>query len=230
LELSILLTELESLGTEQNRKTYRAHGVLGDQYGLSFANLDKLSKRLKQNHPLALQLWATGNHDARLLAMRIADTSLLDIQTIESWGSQLDNYIVTDALSSLIAKSPHAMLIMQRWTQSDEEWLGAAGWNILSHLALQDATLPNKFFIPFLKTIRSHIHQRKNRVRYSMNNALIAIGARNLNLQSLALDVATHIGLVQVDHGATNCKTPDAASYIHKTWQHKQKKAARTGL
>ncbi len=63
----------------------------------------------------------------------------------------------------------------------------------------------------YLETIRTTIHARKNRVRHSMNMALIALGVRNPAFQAKAPEAAKSIGKVEVDHGDTNCKTPDAA-------------------
>jgi len=61
------------MGTAQNRKVYARHGVGEDMYGVSYSNLGKLRKSIKRHHALAEQLWATGNHDARVLATMIAD-------------------------------------------------------------------------------------------------------------------------------------------------------------
>ena len=59
------ITELERHGSEQTRKTYRRHGVLGDQYGVSYAHLKSMKKAIKTDQALAESLWASGNHDAR---------------------------------------------------------------------------------------------------------------------------------------------------------------------
>jgi hypothetical protein len=61
-----------------------------------------------------------------------------------------------------------------------------------------------------------------------MNGALIAIGVRNDQLEKLAITAAKRIGTVEVDHGDTDCKTPDAVAYIAKTKAHRVKKAARS--
>jgi hypothetical protein len=97
---------------------------------------------------------------------------------------------------------------------------------MLAHLARQDEILPDAYFGQFLDLIERDIHTRKNRVRGAMNSALIAIGVRNQALQKKALAVAKKIGQVVIDHGDTNCKTPDAAAYILKTTQRQQ--AARS--
>ncbi|BCC12424.1 hypothetical protein BCM0074_2807 [Bacillus cereus] len=60
-----------------------------------------------------------------------------------------------------------------------------------------------------------------------MNSALIAIGIRNEDLEQIAIEVAHKIGKVQVDHGATSCKTPDAESYIKKARERAGKKRVK---
>jgi 3-methyladenine DNA glycosylase AlkD len=211
-----IMDELESLGTEQTRKTYRRHGVGDNQYGVSYAHLGALKKRIKRDHTLARQLWAGGNHDARILATMIADPAQMDDALLDAWAADLHNYVETDAFAARAGASPAARACVERWTPSDEEWPGSAGWQVLGHLARHDPALPDATFTPYLATIARDIHTRKNRVRHAMNGALIAIGTRNPALEAAALAVAAAIGPVIVDHGATGCKTPDAATYIRK--------------
>ncbi|HDV4620595.1 TPA: DNA alkylation repair protein, partial [Bacillus anthracis] len=49
-------------------------------------------------------------------------------------------------------------------------------------------------------------------------------GIRNEDLEQTAIEIAREIGKVQVDHGATSCKTPDAESYIKKARERAEKK------
>jgi hypothetical protein len=69
----------------------------------------------------------------------------------------------------------------------------------------------------YLETFRTTIHGRKKRVRYSMNGALISNSLRSAAFQAEVLEIAKAIGNVEVDHGETGCKTPDAAAYILRT-------------
>ena len=84
-------------------------------------------------------------------------------------------------------------------------------------LAMNDLTLPDTFFQPYLELAANSIHTRPNHAKEAMNTALIAIGIRSANLEHDALEAAARIGRVTVDHGLTNCKTPDATQYILKT-------------
>ena len=226
MELDQLLNEMESLGTAQNRKIYARHGVSGEQFGLSFANLKQLQKRIKKDHPLSLALWDTANHDCRILATMIADPSQAGDSLLESWCRALDNYIITDSLAGFAGRTSLARLKAEQWRDDDAEWPGRAGWHMTANLAMKDQDLPDDYFAELLAGIESGIHSRPNRVRDAMNNALIAIGIRNPSLEALALEATSRIGKVEVDHGQTGCKTPDAASYIRRTVARRQAKAA----
>jgi 3-methyladenine DNA glycosylase AlkD len=220
-----VLQQLEAMGTAQNRKVYTRHGVGQNQFGVSVANLKMLKKKIKVDQALAQSLWETGNHDARMLAAMIAAPKQIDDQTLEAWGRDLDNYVIADVFSGLVSQSLLARQKMEMWTEAESEWVGQAGWNLLAHLAMKDETLADGYFRPYLAIIERDIHRRKNRVRYSMNSALIAIGIRNEILQAEAIAVAQKIGQVEVDHGETNCKTPEAIEYIKRTVARKKRQS-----
>ena len=104
--------------------------------------------------------------------------------------------------------------------------MSSAGWNLVTNLAQNSETLDDAFFEEKLAQIEAIIHSAPNRTRYAMNNTLICIGCRNKNLEKKAIAAAKRIGPVEVDHGETGCKTPDAVSYIKKTLAHQAKKKA----
>ena len=222
-----VLQELESLGTAQNRKVYRRHGACENLYGVSFANLRKMGKRLKVNHALARQLWSTGNHEAQLLASMIADPATVEESLVDTWATQLVDRTVTGEFSDFVSKTPFFQAKMEARNDSDDEWIGRAGWNLLALLAMNDKELPDSYFENYLGIIERDIHTRKNMVRDAMNAALIAIGIRNSALEKKALAIAKKIGKVEVDHGETSCKTPDAAAYIRKAVERKKQRKKR---
>ena len=211
-----VLAELESLGTEPTRKTYRRHGVTGAQYGVLYAPLGKIAKRLKTDHELARGLWASGNHDARILATMIADPAAMTGSELDKWIGDVDNYVLADALAGLACRTPVARKKMEKWTRSTNEWVGRIGWGMLARMAMSDSTLTDADFERYLQEIEKLIHGSKNRIRDAMNMAVIAIGLRGTVLEAKAVAAAKRIGKVEVDHGETGCKTPDAVEYIGK--------------
>ena len=226
MEVDTLMAELESLGTEQNRKIYRRHGASDDVFGVSFADFKVLAKRIKTDQALAEALWQTGNSDARSLATMIADPKTMTAADLDRWIEDVDDvrqYGLSDLISRNIAgQSPLARELAERWMATDREYVEMAGWDTLAILAMKDQSLPDSYFEGYLDTIESRIHDSKNRVRHAMNGALIAIGMRSAALRERANAVAKVIGKVVVDHGQTGCKTPDATSYIAKAWARKK--------
>ncbi len=227
MNLNSALRELKRRGTAQNRKVYRRHGVGENMYGVSLADLRLLAKQIKTDHELAVQLWATGNHDAQILATLIADLKQFDAKTLDAWARDLGNYVITDQFAGLVVRTVYWQKKAEKWHSARGEWIGRAGWNLIGQLALHESALPGRYFEPYLIEIKTGIHQQKNRVREAMNHALIAIGVRDAVLQEKALEIARTIGPVEIDHGETNCKTPDAAEYILRTIDHRRKKTAK---
>ncbi|MGE0130546.1 MAG: DNA alkylation repair protein [Blastocatellales bacterium] len=227
MNLNEVMKQLESCGTEQNRKTWGRHGIKGEMFGVSFANLYKFQKQIKVNHVLAEQLWATGNHDAQVLATLIADPNAMTDKRFEEWAKELSNNGITLMFSKLLIRSPLARKKAEKWHKSKEELIASLGWTLISGLALGDNDLPDEYFEQYLKLIESGIHKQKNWVRYEMNGSLISIGLRNDRLEKKATEIAQKIGKVVVDHGDTNCKTPDAVEYIAKTKAYRNKKKAK---
>jgi 3-methyladenine DNA glycosylase AlkD len=229
MDVSEALARLEAAGTEQNRKVYQRHGVRPPLFGVSYAELGKLRKAIKVDHALAVALWASGNHDARILATMVDDPRQTDKTLLDAWARDLDNYVLTDAFTNVAAAAPGAHERMRRWIDADAEWVEQAGWGILGAIANGEPALPDSFFEPYLARIERDIHGAKNRVRHTMNMALICIGSRSAGLAATATAAADRIGKVTVDHGETGCKTPLAGPYIQKTRAHRAAKAAAKG-
>ena len=218
-----VLRELETLGTEQNRKIYRRHGAGDKLYGVSFANITKLQKRIKQDQTMAVELWESGYCEARVLAAQIANPAAMNDRALDAWVKDLDNPIVSDYFSGLLVKTSQARKKTDKWVKSKNEWIGRAGWVTVARLAMEPNDLPNEYFEDYIEIIERDIHESKNRVREAMNNALIAIGTRNELLEEKAIAAAKRIGKVEIDHGETDCKTPDAVAYIKKAVERKKR-------
>lgn len=235
MTLDETLSALQSAATAQTRKTYLRHGYPENTWGVSFADLKKLAKKIDTDHALAQQLWATGNGDACTLATMIADADEATSKELDAWAKAVRFSLMAQMLSRYAADTDFAHDKAEQWTKSPEEFIGETGYHILGQLALKDEDLPDSYFEDHLRIIEKNIHGAKNYTRYAMNQAVISIGVRNPNLTKKALAAAARIGKVEVDHGDTACQTPDAAAYIQKTLARAQQagqpkpKAARQG-
>jgi 3-methyladenine DNA glycosylase AlkD len=157
----------------------------------------------------------------------IAEPAKVTVSTINAWARDVDNRGLAAAVSNVAVEAPSARGRMEKWTTARDEMLACTGWHMLASISRQDDELPNAYFVDYLKTIESKIHSSKNWAKYAMNNALISIGTRNPVLEKRAIAAAKRIGVVDIDHGETGCKTPAAAAYIAKVADHQRKKARK---
>ena len=225
LSLKQVMKNLNEMGTAQNVKVYKRHGAGDVLYGVSFADLRKLAKKIKLDHELALKLWETGNFDARNLATMIVDVEQFSQDDAESWLSDITAYLLADLVADIISKTTYGLDLMREWMKSNKEYRKQCGYSILCCGLKNGAQITDAECKKFLKVIEKEIHRSPNRARHSMNMALIAIGIYKPGLTELTIDYAKKIGKVVVDHGETSCTTPDAIPYIRKAVARRSKKS-----
>jgi 3-methyladenine DNA glycosylase AlkD len=222
MNLKDAMKALEAAGSTTHRKTYQRHGIGEPMFGVPYSFLTPFVRKIGCDHALALQLWSTGNHDARLVATMIADPLAADGRLIERWLKDATNYPLNGAVATAAAAADIPISTIERWCAARDEWTSTLGWSVLGQRVSRSDSWSDEQLKRTLLTIERRIHTAPNRTRHAMNSALIAIGCRGGALQQAAVAAANRIGAVDVDHGDTGCKTPDAAAYIAKTMARRQ--------
>lgn len=220
MTLAETMSALEKAGTAQARKTYARHGATEPMFGVSFATLKTFVKRIRVDQDLAFALWETGNFDARILALKIADPARMSPGDLDRWSEALSVRSCGGYLPHLVAEGPHARSRADKWLAARSENQRLAAWGVIGAMAMLDEATPDAWFEGHLSDIERTIHASPNLLREAMNQTVISIGCRNAALRKKAAAAAKRIGKVDVDHGDTACKTPDAAQYIEKAWAH----------
>jgi 3-methyladenine DNA glycosylase AlkD len=228
MTLQQAMTALEKAGSAQTRKTYARHGAPEPMFGVSFATLKTLLKQIKVDQDLASALWGTGNFDARNLAVKIADPANIASKELDRWAATPAGRMCGAYVGHLTAESPHARVKVNKWLTAKDEPTRFAAWSTILAMAMLDEQTPDAWFADHLAQIEKIIRAAPNAHRSIMNQALVAIGGRNASLRKSATAAAKRIGAVEIDHGDTDCKTPDAAAYIEKSWERAKSKGFET--
>lgn len=217
-----ILATLKKLGKPQTAAIYKRHGSGEDVFGVLTSEIGRLQKKIKVDHSLAMKLWATGNAEARVLALLVADPVKLTRADADRLLKDGPVRFVGCYLSGLVARSPIAGATMRAWMKSPNELTREMGYGILGARLIDDSeSVSDAEAARALATIEKEIHRSPNWARYAMNGALISIGVFKPTLREKAIEAARRIGRVEVDHGKTNCKTPDAIPYIEKASKRK---------
>lgn len=218
-----ILATLKKLGKPQTAAIYRRHGSGDNVFGVLTSELAKLQKKIKVDHALAMELWKTENAEARVLALLVADPEKLTRADAERLIKDGPMRFVGCYLSGLLARSPIAEATMRVWMKSPDEFTREMGYGIFGVRLKDDPeSISDAEAEKVLATIEKQIHRSPNYARYAMNGALISIGIFKPSLRQKAIESAQRIGKVEIDHGETNCKTPDAVPYIEKAFRRKR--------
>ena len=218
-----ILATLKKLGKPQTAAIYKRHGSGDNVFGVLTSEIAKLQKKIKVDHALAMELWKTGNADARVLALQVADPEKLTRADADGLVKDGPVRFIGCYLSGLLARSPIAEKTMRAWMNSPDECPREMGYGIIGVRMKDDpGSISDADAEKVLATIEKEIHRSPNWARYAMNGALISIGVHKPALRKKAIETAKRIGQVEVDHGETSCKTPDAVLYIEQASKRKR--------
>ena len=162
--------------------------------GISIPTLRKMAKEIGRNQALAVALWDSGIHEARILASMIAEPQLVSAELMEEWVNDFDSWDVCDQVcGNLFDKTPYAYQKATEWCQQEQEFVRRAGFVMMAELAVHDKLAPDEAFMQFFPLIKHYADDERNFVKKAVNWALRQIGKRNGHLRTLALQCASDI-------------------------------------
>ncbi|MEX0613807.1 MAG: DNA alkylation repair protein [Pirellulales bacterium] len=214
-----IVKQLKSLGTDSYKKILFNHGMQEPVFGVKVEELKKIQKRVKKDYKIARDLYDTGIYDAQYLAGLIADDAAMTIKDLQRWVANANCIAICGTTVAWVAaESKHGWDLALEWIDSKKEFIATAGWETLVGVVAvkDDSELDLARLKQLLKRVENTIHDEPDRVRYSMNAFVIAVGIYVKPLADLAMTAAEKIGAVSVDMGNTACKVPFAPDYIKK--------------
>lgn len=207
------------MGSEQTKKVLSKHGAKEPFFGVKVGDLKKIVKKVKKDHELSLALYETRNSDAMYLAGLIADEDQITKVQLQDWVKNAYWYMISEyTVPWVAAESQFGNELAMEWIESEEENIASTGWATLASLVSTKSD--NELDIDGLETlldcVSNTIKYAPNRVRYTMNGFVIAVGSYVEELSDKAIEIGKKIGKVDVEMGGTACKVPSSPEYIEK--------------
>ncbi len=198
-----IIKKIKSLGNKRNIEGMARFGIRPKTkvFGVSMPELRKISKNIirqnqdkQKNHNLALKLWDSEIHEARILAGLIADSEKLTETQIEKWVSGFDSWDVVDQVCmNLFDKSVLAKKKISEFATRQPEFEKRTAFALIAALASHDKKMSDKDFVNFFTLIKRASIDERNFVRKAVNWALRGIGKRNKKLNEEAIKFAKEI-------------------------------------
>jgi 3-methyladenine DNA glycosylase AlkD len=206
-----IVGELRAQRNKRDAAGQRRYGIApqGEHFGIRAPVLREIARRHRRDHVLALALWATAVHEARIIATLIDDPRHVTRGQMERWARECDNWAVTDACGCvLFDRTPFAIEKAHTWSARRAEYVKRCGFVLMAGLAVHRKELPDAVFLKFLPVIRRESTDGRNFVKKAVNWALRQIGKRNPRLRRAAIGEARRIA--QLDDSAARWIARDA--------------------
>jgi 3-methyladenine DNA glycosylase AlkD len=177
---SEIITYLQSKASPDNVTGMARFGISTvGTLGVNIPLLRELAKAHRRNHALALELWQSGIHEARILASLVDDPKAASEEQLEAWVVELDSWDVCDqCCANLFALTPFVWDKAVQWSSCPEEFVKRAGFVLMARLSVQEKKLAAESFQPFYELIRREATDERNFFKKTVNWALREIGKR----------------------------------------------------
>ena len=210
MDADSVLARLRSMASRKNVEGMARFGIrTTNTLGISLWDLRKVAKEIGTDHSLALTLWNSGIHEARMLASFVDDPARVTEVQMDAWVRDIDPWDVCDTVTTdLFYRTPFAREKAFQWSRTRQEFVKRAGFAMIAGIAWHDKGAEDAAFLPFLDAIAREATDDRNFVRKAVNWALRNIGKRNPALNRKA--VATAKRIQKIDSRAARWIASDA--------------------
>src|SRR3989338_5458841 len=99
MEPEEILKRLKHISRPEALASMASFGIRAEKaYGVTVPIIRSMAKELGKNHLLALKLWDTGVHEARILATMMAEPEKLTERQAGPWGGEMGTWGVCDPI------------------------------------------------------------------------------------------------------------------------------------
>ena len=215
------MAQLAALGDEKVRTLTIRNGAGEDQFGVKLGDIRALAKVIKTDHPLALELWDTGNLDARLLAILILKPRQIAAADLDAMVRGNAVIQVSDWLNAHVVKAhPEKEALRRQWMESDHPMAARAGWSLTAERAAKKAE--GLDLDALLDRIDAELAQAPPQPQWTMNAALAAIGIHHPQHRARALAIGEKHGVYRDYPTSPGCTSPFAPSWINEMVRRQQ--------
>lgn len=190
-----IIQRLKSLENPENVKGMARYGINPENnLGINVTTLRSIAREIGKNHDIALKLWDSGIHDARMLAAHVDEPKLVTEKQMDSWAMDFSSWDVCDnACGHLFDKTSYGYKKAFEWSSREEEFVKRAGFAIMAWAAVHDKKQEDQIFIDFMAVIKRESSDERNYVKKAVNWALRNIGKRNIYMNKIAIKTSEEI-------------------------------------
>nr|WP_026119110.1 DNA alkylation repair protein [Nocardiopsis ganjiahuensis] len=213
-----VMAELAELEDPRVRAVNEKHG---DDHGVNLTKLRAVAKRLKKQQDLAVELWATGDSAAQLLAILISRPKAFGSDELDAMLRQARAPKVHDWLVNyVVKKGPHTEELRLAWFADSDPVVASAGWALTADLV---AKRPEDLDLPgLLDLIEQRMRDAPDRLQWAMNTCLAQIGIEHAEHRARAVGIGERLEVLKDYPTPPGCTSPFAPVWINEMVSRRQ--------
>jgi 3-methyladenine DNA glycosylase AlkD len=202
-DVATIIAHLERLASPADAAGMARFGIRGARVlGVPVKTLRAIARETGRSHALAEGLWASGIHEARILASIVAEPKRVDHGQMERWVADLDSWDLCDqCCTNLWVRTPFARNTALEWSEREEEFVKRAGFVLMAQVAGKDKNAPTELLHRYLARAEAAADDERNfvkkaitlRVSFANSWALREIGQHSPELNAAAVTVARRL-------------------------------------
>lgn len=186
-----VIAHLKSLRKEESLAGMARFGIeTATALGISNADLRRIARQIKRNHARALNLWASGIREARLLAAFTAEPEKLTLETARRWVGDLNSWEIVDSVADLLVDARLETALIHEFAADEHEFVRRTAFSMIAVSAVHLRDEPDDAILAWLALIEAHAADERNFVKKAINWALRQIGKRNAHCHGASLSLA----------------------------------------
>lgn len=215
MTLDEILRELKAHSNEKVFQMNKKNGAHDNQFGVKLGDIRAIANKIKTNHALGLELWATGNIEARLLATLIMIPKHLTIDELDKMVRSITFTYESEWFYSYIIKQhPDKEELRKIWLTSTNPMAARLWWSLTSGRIARE---PDGINIKaLLDRIETAMPAAAPEVQWTMNSALANIGINHPAYRERALAIGEKLGIYRDYPVSKGCTSPFAPIWINE--------------
>lgn len=212
---------LDELAALEDPKARAVNARQGNDIGVNLSKLRAIAKRLKTQHDFAAELWATGDTQARLVAILISSPKKYTVEELEAMLREARVPKVHDWLVSyILKKNPESEMRRIPWMHDPDEMVASAGWSLTTQAVAKDPD--NVGLEELLDTIETEMQHAPDQLQWAMNECLAAIGIHHPQHRERAIKIGEELEVLKDYPTPPNCTSPYAPEWINEMVSRQQ--------
>lgn len=184
-----IIEDLKNLSSKKYKENVTKLGIpIENSIGVSTGDIRKLSKGIPKSNTLAMELWNTGYHEAKLLSVLLFDKKTVSLTQAGQLMDKVFSWDLCDHLcKNLITKISGYQSLIFEWCNCEQTYFKRGAFTLIASTMIYEKSIDEDEVESYLQLIKENSMDEREHVKKAVSWALREIGKKDFNCQEKAI-------------------------------------------